>query len=255
VASRDYKRVVIAEDEIDRAREMSEILETIGGYDVWITRRKDEVRCLLAETMAGWLILDLNLEGGNSAELVPVLRAEYGNAVFILILSGYFEDYPEYDLLAGGADFYLRKPYGPKALLQQMETLKARMEGRELRHEEGISLKIAGGILDLERGVYVKGREEISVPAVHTRLIKLLASARDEHGWMYLERGEVITHMWGEDFEKDPFSTVERLRKLRTRMRAILGVEVTEVKIEGTRHLPRYKLSDDVVLVEAKKKK
>jgi DNA-binding response OmpR family regulator len=255
MTARDYMRVVIAEDDIDRAREMSAILETIGGYDVWITRRKAEVRGLAAETMAGWLILDLNLEDGNSAELVPVLRKEYGRALFILVLSGYFEDYPEYDLLAGGADFYLRKPYRPKALLQQMETLKARMEGRDLRQELGIKLKIAGGVLDVDRGVYTKGKEEISIPAAHTRLVKLLASARDEHGWQYLERAAVIMHMWGEDFEKDPFSTVERLRKLRTRMRAVLGVEVTEVKIEGRRHLPSYRLSDQVVLVEAKAKK
>ena len=255
MTSRDYKRVVIAEDELDRARGMSEILEMIGGYDVWITRRKSDVRGLLAETMAGWLILDLNLEDGNSAELVPVLRKEYGREVFILVLSGYFEDYPEYDLLAGGADFYLRKPYGPKALLQQMETLMARMEGRELRKEESIKLKVAGGILDLDRGVYVKGREEISIPAAHTKLIKLLASARDEHGWTYLDRSTVIMHMWGVDFEKDPYSAVERMRKLRTRMRAMLGFEMSEVKVEGTRHLPRYRLSDSVVLVEAKRKK
>lgn len=159
MTARDYMRVVIAEDDIDRAREMSAILETIGGYDVWITRRKAEVRGLAAETMAGWLILDLNLEDGNSAELVPVLRKEYGRALFILVLSGYFEDYPEYDLLAGGADFYLRKPYRPKALLQQMETLKARMEGRDLRQELGIKLKIAGGVLDVDRGCTPKARK------------------------------------------------------------------------------------------------
>jgi DNA-binding response OmpR family regulator len=250
VAGRDYRRVVIAEDEIDRAREMTEILETIGGYDVWVSKRRAEVQGLLDETNAGWLILDLNLEDGNAAELVPGLRSRYGKEVFILVLSGYFEDYPEYDLLAEGADFYLRKPYGPKALLQQMETLRARMEGRELRQDEGIKLKFGGGILDVDRGIYSRGGDEIAIPSVQSKLIRLLASARDEYGWDYVERGEVIMHIWGEDFERDPVASTDRLRKLRTRMRANLGLEITEVRMEGTRHLPSYRLSGDVELVE-----
>lgn len=250
MAGRDYRRVVIAEDEIDRAREMTEILEVIGGYDVWVTKRRSEVQGLLDETNAGWLILDLNLEDGNAAEIVPALRSQYGTEVFILILSGYFEDYPEYDLLAEGADFYLRKPYGPKALLQQMETLRARMEGRELRQDEGIKLKFDGGVLDLDRGVYTKGGDEIMIPSTQAKLIKLLASSRDEHGWMYVERGEAVMYIWGEDFERDPVASTERLRKLRTRMRGNLGIEITETRMEGTRHLPSYRLSGEVKLVE-----
>jgi DNA-binding response OmpR family regulator len=251
VTGRDYGRVVVAEDDIDRAREISEILETIGGYEVWVTKRRADVRDLLDETNAGWLILDLNLEDGNSAEVVPGLRARYGRDVFILILSGYFEDYPEYDLLAEGADFYLRKPYQPKALLQQMETLRARMEGRELRQEESLKLKLGGGVLDLDRGVYTKGKDDVTIPSIQLKLIKLLASARDERGWLYVERGEIIMHVWGDDFEKDPTASTERLRKVRTRMRANLGVEITEVRMEGARHNPSYRLADDVKLVSS----
>lgn len=250
MAGRDYRRVVIAEDEIDRAREMTEILEMIGGYDAWVTKRKSEVQGLLDETNAGWLILDLNLEDGNAAKLVPALRSRYGTEVFILILSGYFVDYPEYDLLAGGADFYLRKPYDAKALLQQMETLRARMEGRELRQDEGIKLEFDGGVLDLDRGVYTKEEDEITITSIQAKMIRLLASARDEYGWRYVERGEVIMHIWGEDFERDPVASTDRLRKLRSRIRANLGFEITEVRMEGTRHLPSYRLSGDVKLVE-----
>ena len=251
--NRDYDRVVIAEDELDRAQEMMRILETIGGYQVWTTKWKAEVVSLLAETNAGWLILDLNLEDGNSAEIVPVLRKAYGSKVFILILSGYFEDYPEYDLLAGGADLYLRKPYRPKALLQQMESMRARMEGREMRQDEGIKLKFSDGILDVDRGIYKKGTQEITIPAGQSKLIKLLASARDDDGWVYVGRPDVIMYMWGEDFEIDPVTTTERLRKVRARLRATLGQKIIDIKSEGTGRLPSYKLSADIELVEEEK--
>ena len=250
MAGRDYGRVIVAEDDFDRAREISELLEMIGGYEVWVTKRMMDIRGLLDETNSGWLILDLNLEDGNSTEIVPMLRSRYGTEIFILILSGYFEDYPEYDLLAEGADFYLRKPYEPKALLQQMETLRARMEGKELRKDEGIKLEFNGGTLDLDRGLYVKGKDEITVPGIQLKLVKLLATARDEYGWAYVDRGEAIMYLWGEDFERDPTATTERLRKVRTRLRNSLDFEMTEVKMEGARHNPSYRLVEDVKLVK-----
>jgi two-component system alkaline phosphatase synthesis response regulator PhoP len=250
VLTRDYDRVVIAEDELDRAQEMMQLLETIGGYQVWTTKWKAEVMSLLAETNAGWLILDLNLEDGNSAEIVPIIRKTYKKDVFILVLSGYFEDFPEYELLSGGADLYLRKPYRPKALLQQMESLRARMEGRELRQDEGIKLRFEGGILDVDRGIYRKKNKEIAIPAGQAKLIKLLASARDKDGWQYVDRPDVIMYLWGEDFDIDPVTTTERLRKVRARLRSTLGKEIIDIKSEGTGRLPSYKLSSEIEWVE-----
>jgi len=251
VANRDYDRVVIAEDEVDRGAEMMRLLEGAGDYQVWATRWKAEIESLLSETNAGWLILDLNLEDGNSAELVPILRKRYGRELLILVLSGYFEDYPEYDLLSTGADFYLRKPYRPKALLQQMETLRARMEGRELVRAGNVRLRIAGGVLDVEQGIFRKGREEITIPGIQTKLIQLLASARGRGGWQYVDRPQVIMHMWGEDFDLDPVATTERIKKVRARLRKTLGVEIVDVKTEGMgRRRASYKLTSDVKLIE-----
>jgi DNA-binding response OmpR family regulator len=121
---RDYRRIVLAEDEPERALEMSHVLEALGNYEVRTTKYKREVLDLVDHTSAGWLILDLNLEDGNSADLVPLIREEYGEEVIIIVLSGYFEDYPEYSLLSKGVDLYLRKPYSPKAMLMQMESLR-----------------------------------------------------------------------------------------------------------------------------------
>jgi DNA-binding response OmpR family regulator len=250
LSQRDYQRVVLAEDEHDRATEMMEILNVIGGFEVSITKWRSEVDNLITTTNAGWLILDLNLEDGNSAELVPLLRNKYGDDLILIVLSGYFEDYPEYGLLADGADLYLRKPYRPKAMLQQMETLRARMEGRALRKLSNIKLKIAGGILDLERAIYKKGNTEIGIPYVQIKLIKLLASARDKNGWKYVDRPEIIMHVWGEDFEVDPSTTTERLRKLRTRIRKSLGTEITDSTQVGTKRVPRYKLCSDVEIID-----
>jgi DNA-binding response OmpR family regulator len=250
VIERDRKRGVLAEDDVDRAREMQEILETVGGYDVWLTKRRAEVIKLLDDTNARWVILDLNLQDGNAGEIVPDIRDRFGSSVIIVVLSGYYEDYPEYELLAKGADLYLRKPYDPKALLQQMETLLARMEGKEMRRGKGLKLEFGGGLLDVDRGVYTKGRSEVTIPEMQMKLIRRLVAARDEQGWQYVERGELVVHVWGKDYDQDPLVSVERVRRVRSRLRDTLGIEMIESRWEGTRHIPKYRLSGEVKLVE-----
>ena len=78
-------------------RYTSAAVEGINNKARVITKRCYGVKS--SDTLWNRLILDLNLEDGNSAEIVPVLKKTYGSKVFILILSGYFEDYPEYDLI------------------------------------------------------------------------------------------------------------------------------------------------------------
>jgi len=90
---------------------------------------------------------------------------------------------------------------------------------------------------------------EIAIPAGQAKLIQLLASARDDDGWRYVDRPEVIMYMWGEDFDIDPLTTTERLRKVRARLRATLGKEIIDIKSEGTGRLPSYKLSSEIELV------
>jgi DNA-binding response OmpR family regulator len=250
MTQRDYDRVVLAEDDQERASEMMKILTVIGGFDVSITKWRAEVVNLVSTTNSGWIILDLNLEDGNAAEIVPFLRERYGEELIIIILSGHYEDYPEWDLLSGGADLYLRKPYRPKAMLQQMETMRARMEGRPLKKSANFKLKIGEGVLDLDQAVFKKGNTEIGVPHVQIKLIRLLASFRDDGGWKYVNRPEIIMHVWGEDFEVDPITTTERLRKLRNRIRKTLGVEITESVQSGTKRLPRYRLVSEIEIAE-----
>ncbi len=249
MAVREKRRVVLAEDDADRAREMGGILETVGAYEVWITKRRGAVEGLLEQTNALWVILDLNLEDGNAADIVPDLRRRFKKDILIIVLSGFYEEYKEFDLLAKGVDLYLRKPYEPKALLAQMAVLLARLEGKELQETSGLKLAFGGGILDVDRGVYKKGDDRVKVPRVQMQMIRRLASARDDDGWQFVERGELVVELWADDFAEDPEAAVERVRKLRTRMRETLGMEITETRVDYARHLPSIRLSSEVKVV------
>ena len=245
---RDYDRVLLAEDDRDRAMEMMALLQDMGGYDVRITKRKREIMRLLKETDAGWLILDLNLEDENSADLVPIIREYFGKSIFIIVLSGYFEDYPEYDLLSKGADLYLRKPYRPKSMLIQMDALRARMEGVDLKPAKKLKLKIGNGVLDLDSGIYKVGKKELHLPKYPMKLMKILVSHRDEDGWVFAKKSLLMTFIWGEDRSTDPQLIIQRFRRLKSDTVRFFDKDVIEVN--RVYDADEFRFSGEVELIE-----
>jgi len=247
---RDYRRIVLAEDEPERALEMCQVLEALGNYEVRTTKYKREVLDLVDQTSAGWLILDLNLEDGNSADLVPIIREEYGEEIIIIVLSGYFEEYPEYSLLSEGVDLYLRKPYSPKAMLMQMESLKARIDGGGARKQVGIKLKIGNGVYDVDIRTYRVGNKEVRIPRTPARMIAILASTRDEDGWAFVKRGQIAIYLWGEDAASDPNYFTNNTRRLKFELKQIFGDDIIEATEQGRWLVPSYKLSSEVEFIE-----
>ena len=67
---RDLNRLLLAEDERELAHGLREVLETVGGFEVWITWLGADVIRLLKKTHAAWLVLDLELEDGYSGRVV-----------------------------------------------------------------------------------------------------------------------------------------------------------------------------------------
>jgi len=248
VAERDRNRVVLAEDDVARASEWRDLLERIGGYEVWVTKRKAEIVKLLEDTNARFLVQDLELDDGNSADLIPELRQRFGKEIFIFVLSGYFEDFPEYDLLAKGADAYFRKPYAPKSLLRQMDAFRSRLEGKELGEPKVRHLVVRGGVFDLRRRTYSSGRDEIVLGETQAKMLECLGSAKDEYGWRWVDLGEFVKHAWG-DYDKLSLEVASgRVRKARMRLRNALGYDIIESRGGGS--AMRYRLTSEVEPVD-----
>ncbi len=249
MTGRDYSRVVLAEDNTERAQEMMTFLAGVGEYDVKITKWRAQVDNYLETTNAGWLILDLELEDGNSSEIVPLLREKYGKDLIILVLSGYYETYTEQSLLAMGADYYFKKPYSSNALLQQMAVIRDRIEGWETQTTSGIILKTSKGTIDVERGIYKEGGKEVSIPYTQIKLLEVLAKARDEKGWKYVDRPRLNLLIYGEEVI-DSTTLADKLRLIRFRLRKTIGEEIIDVHRGGPSKHPSFKLKDEVKIYE-----
>jgi DNA-binding response OmpR family regulator len=244
----DINRLILAEDDLDVAHGIRQVLEALGGYEVWVTRLRADVMSLLTKTHAMWLVLDLNLEDAYSGDLLPDIRRLWGNNVYVIVLSGHYDKYPEHELLGKGADNFLRKPYAPKALISLISRTRMRLEqGADLQPHSGLMLRIGDGMVDLERGLYSKeeGRDEIYLTDLQRELLNVLASARQEGEWLYLDRANLILQLWAEDYSDDPFSYSNRLRQLKSRTTRTLGVDPIEIRTGGGSS--RWRLDPKVV--------
>jgi len=108
-------------------------------------------------------------------------------------------------------------------------------------------LRIGNGVLDLSRGAYTtgKGNEELFLSDSQLKLLRILASARDENGWTHVNRGTLMLNLWAEEHAYDPFVYSNRLRQLKARTKTLLGLDPIEIRKGG--HSSKWRLNPGVV--------
>ena len=245
---RNLSRLVIAEDNRDIAALHRKFFSRVGGYEVLVTSRGSEILTLLENSGAGWLILDLELDDGPAAGLVPKIRERFGQDLFLLILTGYWDTYTEKSLFSRGVDDVLRKPHRPEDIYARMQRLVERLEGARLAPKSIPVLRIGDTTLHLGKSLLVRGNERMMIPDSYVQLLNILAR-RDAAGWQVVHRADLLVHLWGESIAEDPDSYGDRLRTLVHRVRDLVGAEVILAR-RGRNKSSCYCLSEEVTVEE-----
>ncbi len=240
---RNHARVCLAEDDRMLSATLAKFLTTECGYEVAVTHRKEEVLPLLEKTQAGWLILDLELEGGMSNDLVPLIRQRCGKELFLLVLTGNFDKYSESYLFPQGVDELLHKPYRPEDIYLRMR----RLEGGHREHPGHAAMLIIGDLqLDLRSGWFQKEGEQGILPDSCLRLLQCLAQP-ENGGWKVTRQVDLLVALWGRNITDAPTIYGERLRNLVYRVRDITHPEIIETH-RGQGNSSVYVLSRQVTL-------
>lgn len=244
---RNKSRVVLAEDDRLLASSLAGFLTTGCGFEVAVTHRKAEVLDLLEQTQAAWLILDLELEDGMSNDLVPEIRWRCGEALFLIVLTGFFHIYPESQLFPAGVDELLRKPYRPEDVYLRMQRLDG--GGRALPGDSGRVLRIDGTQVNLHNGRVIAPDEQGLLPDTCLRLLQCLAE-REGEGWQMVPQVDLLVRLWGQSITDAPSVYGERLRSLVHRVRLLVHPQLIET-YRGRNNSSLYALSPQVTLEEA----
>ncbi len=101
-------RILLVEDDDVFARVIGRAL-VHREYEVLHAQNNDQAQVLIEQDRYNYAILDLNLGGESSLQLIPLLK-HYSSGIRILILTGYASIATAVEAIKLGADNYLAKP-------------------------------------------------------------------------------------------------------------------------------------------------
>jgi two-component system, OmpR family, copper resistance phosphate regulon response regulator CusR len=189
-------RILIAEDE----PRLSSFLEKglgAAGYATTVCEDGFQAAAMARDGEFDLLILDIGLPGQDGFAVLRAMRAR-NEKLPVLILTARDEVSDTVTGLDHGADDYVTKPFAFEELLARVRTrLRAASDGGEPHVIE------AGGIaLDVRTRRATAGGDEVGLTAKEFSLLETFL----RHPGQVLSREQLLSHVWGYDF--DPRSNV-----------------------------------------------
>jgi DNA-binding response OmpR family regulator len=189
-------RILIAEDE----PRLSSFLEKglrAAGYSTSVC--DDGLRCATIARDAEFdlLILDIGLPGHDGFTVLRAVRAR-GEKLPVLILTARDDVVDTVTGLDSGADDYMTKPFVFEELLARV---RARLRAPE-PGDSGLDLEAGGVRLNLRTRRADVGDTEVELTAKEFTLLETFL----RHPGQVLSREQLLSHVWGYDF--DPGSNV-----------------------------------------------
>jgi DNA-binding response OmpR family regulator len=190
-------RILIAEDE----PRLSSFLEKglrAAGYSTTVCDNGIQAAAMATDQNFDLMILDIGLPGQDGFAVLRALRGR-GDRMPVLILTARDEIPDRVTGLDSGADDYVTKPFVFEELLARV---RARLRSGERGDVDAMELEAAGVRLDLRtRRAAVAGRE-VELTAKEFTLLETFL----RHAGQVLSREQLLSHVWGYDF--DPGSNV-----------------------------------------------
>jgi DNA-binding response OmpR family regulator len=189
------KRVLIVEDEPRLASFLEKGLAA-NGFTTFSVGSGSEATTVARDDDFDLLILDLGLPGTDGFDVLETIRRR-GETMPVIILTARDDIDDKVRGLDAGADDYVTKPFKFEELLARV---RARL--RADRAQEEVELNTAGITLDLRaRRARVDG-EQVELSTREFALLEMFMRHRDQ----VLSREQLLSHVWGYDF--DPGSNI-----------------------------------------------
>lgn len=203
-------RILLLEDDASLALGLEFSLKE-EGYDVTHVSLVEECKEIFEQEPFDLALLDVTLPDGNGYEVCKHIR-EQSNIPIIFLTA--MDD--EVNVVLGldiGADDYITKPFRVRELLSRIRAVLR----RKGENDSGSRLKSGSIILDIDRAVLKKDREEIPLSAQEYKLMLIFMN----HPEKILSRDEIfdlLSEGGGGFFEDNTLSVY--IRRLREKIEA-----------------------------------
>lgn len=188
------------------------------GYNILHSNNGKEALQILESTAVQLVVLDIMMPVMDGFETLKHIRDKWD--IPVVMLSAKEEDEDKLLALGFGADNYETKPFSPKVLVAKIKALiKRTYSESENSNESGIKIKDLY-VDDMGHQVRVAGKDISLSPTEFSLLLYFLDNRN-----IVLSREQILTTIWGYDFEGDirvVDTTIKRLREKLGHMSSII---------------------------------
>jgi DNA-binding response OmpR family regulator len=203
-------QILVADDDINNVKLAAFLLEE-AGYRVIKAHDGQKVLGLIDEHQPDLILLDVSMPGMNGFEVCQQIRR--ASDVPIIFLTAHSQLSDRIKGLQIGGDDYLIKPFEPSELLARIEAVLRRSNSESLAP----SSRISQGDLTLDpvehKVIFTDGRV-ISLTPLEFRLLYYLM----KNAGRILNSSQILSKVWGYDFEGESNLVAVYVRRLRTKV-------------------------------------
>ena len=205
------KKVLILEDEENIRSFVIINLQRAGYQTVEAGTGQQALDLLAANSDIGVAILDIMLPDIDGFEVCRRIRA-VNKHMGIIMLTARVQEMDKITGLMTGADDYVTKPFSPAELTARVDALFRRLGGETYSEPENV---VSGPfILNTRAHTLEKNGKPIRLTQVEYAIVKLFMT----NAGRSLSREEVLTHVWGQDYEGELKIVDVNIRRIRIKL-------------------------------------
>ncbi|MEG2017365.1 MAG: response regulator transcription factor [Clostridium sp.] len=198
------------------------------GYNIFHSENGVKALEVLNREAIQLIILDIMMPVMGGFETLKHIRSKWD--IPVIMLSAKAEDEDKLFALGFGADNYETKPFSPKVLVAKIKALIKRIYVEPQEIETGVTIEDL--YIDAEGHRVAVSEEDINLSPTEFSLLVYLLDNKN----IVLSREQILTKIWGYDFEGDirvVDTTIKRLReKLKHMNKLIVTVRGFGYKVE-----------------------
>lgn len=209
------KRVLVVEDE-DVIRDFVVINLQRMGYDVTDVASGEEALKVFQEQEGNFdvALLDIMMPGIDGFTVCKEIRKK-SSAIGIILLSAKSQEMDKVSGLMMGADDYVTKPFSPSELVARVDAIHRRVTAAAANNPQE-SRKIVSGpfVLNEKSRTLEKNGTPIDLTQVEFQIMEFFMS----NAGAALERSEILSKVWGENYFGDIKIVDVNIRRLRMKI-------------------------------------
>ncbi len=210
----DIRKILIAEDE-DVIRDFVVINLRRAGYVVTDVDNGEKALEVFQKSDGDFdiVLLDVMMPGIDGFEVCKQIRAA-SNSVGIIMLSAKTQEMDKVSGLMLGADDYVTKPFSPTELLARVDAVYRRVSMARSASEPASQITSGDFILNIKSRSLTKKGKPVELTQMEFQIMEFFMS----HPNVAMERSEILSHVWGEDYYGDVKIVDVNIRRLRMKI-------------------------------------